>query len=69
MSDCLHCDINELVRERIESQETVDLGDLLAELIMIAPKDQGAALLAEAVGHLGQTMLGDMEEGASDTAH
>jgi len=76
MSDCLHCDINELVRERIESQETVDLGDLvarmsesLAELIMIAPKDQWAALLAEAVGHLGQTMLGDMEEGASDTAH
>ena len=28
MSDCLHCDINELVRERIEGQENVDLGDV-----------------------------------------
>ena len=42
MSDCLHCDINELIRERIEGQENVDLADMvartaesLAELIML----------------------------------
>lgn len=76
MSDCLHCDINELVRERIESQENVDLGDMvarisesLAETIMLGPKDQWAALTAEAIRHLGQTMLEDIEGIESSTAH
>src|SRR5579864_5794228 len=68
MSDCLHCDINELVRERIEGQESVDLGDMvarmaesLAELIMLGPKDQWAVLMAEAVRHLGNTVIEDVE--------
>ena len=76
MSDCLHCDINELVRERIEGQDSVDLGDMiarmsesLAELIMLGPKDQWTVLLAEAIRHLGDTVIADVEGGASDTAH
>jgi hypothetical protein len=76
MSDCLHCDINELVRERIEGQDNVDLGDMvarisesLAETIMLGPKDQWAALVAEAIRHLGQTMLEDIEGIESSTAH
>jgi hypothetical protein len=76
MSDCLHCDINELVRERIEGQENIDLGDMvarisesLAETIMLGPKDQWAALVAEAIRHLGQTMLEDIEGIESSTAH
>jgi hypothetical protein len=76
MSDCLHCDINELVRERVEGQENVDLADMvarvaesLAELIMLGPKDQWAALMAEAVRHLGQTMLEDIEGIETSTAH
>jgi hypothetical protein len=76
MSDCLHCDINELVRERIEGQENVDLGDMvarisesLAETIMLGPKEQWAALTAEAIRHLGQTMLEDIEGIESSTAH
>ncbi len=76
MSDCLHCDINELVRERIEGQDNVDLGDMvarisesLAETIMLGPKDQWAALMAEAIRHLGQTMLEDIEGIESSTAH
>jgi hypothetical protein len=76
MSDCLHCDINELVRERIEGKDDVDLPDMvarmsesLAELIMLGPKDQWAGLMAEAIRHLGNTMIEDMEGIASDTAH
>ncbi len=76
MSDCLHCDINELVRERIEGQDNVDLGDMvarisesLAETIMLGPKDQWAALMAEAIRHLGQTMLENIEGIESSTAH
>ncbi len=75
MSDCLHCDINELVRERIEGQDNVDLADMvvrvsesLAELIMLGPKDQWGLLMAEAIRHLGNTVISDVE-GGSDTAH
>jgi len=76
MSDCLHCDINELVRERIEGQDNVDLADLvarmsesLAETIMLGPKEQWAALIAEAIRHLGNTMIEDIEGMGSDRAH
>ena len=41
MSDCLHCDINELVRKHIESSENTDVSRIagmivesLAELIL-----------------------------------
>ena len=75
MSDCLHCDINELVRERIEGQDNVDLADMvvrmsesLAELIMLGPKDQWGLLMAEAIRHLGNTVISDVE-GGGDTAH
>jgi len=75
MSDCLHCDINDLVRERIEGQADVDLADLvariaesLAETIMLGPKEEWAVLLAEAIRHLGNTVIADIE-GGSGTAH
>jgi hypothetical protein len=76
MSECLHCDINELVRERIEGQENVDLGDLvarmsesLAELIMLAPKEEWATLMAEAMRQLGQVVIEEIEGVESATAH
>jgi hypothetical protein len=76
MSDCLHCDINELVRERIEGQDNVDLGDMvarvsesLAELIMLAPKEQWAVLMAEAMRQLGQVVIEVIEGVESSTAH
>jgi hypothetical protein len=76
MSDCLHCDINELVRERIEGQDNVDLGDMvarvsesLAELIMLAPKEQWAVLMAEAMRQLGQVVIEEIEGVESTTAH
>ncbi len=76
MSDCLHCDINELVRERIEGTNEVDLVDMiakmsqsLADLIMLAPKEEWAGLLAEAIRHLGDTFLAENQTSGSDTAH
>jgi len=76
MSDCLHCDINDLVRERIEGQESVDLADIvariaesLAETVMLAPKDQWGALMAEAIRHLGQVVIEEIEGVESTTAH
>ena len=76
MSDCLHCDINELVRERIEGHDNIDLGDMvarvsesLAELIMLAPKEQWAVLMAEAMRQLGQVVIEEIEGVESGTAH
>jgi hypothetical protein len=76
MSDCLHCDINELIRERIEGKEDVDLGDMvarvaesLAELVMLAPKEEWAPLLAEAIRHLGNTVIEDLSGATSEMAH
>jgi hypothetical protein len=76
MSDCLHCDINDLIRERIEGKDDVDLGDMvarvsesLAELIMLGPKDQWTILLAEAMRHLGNTVVEDMTGSGSEMAH
>ncbi len=64
MSDCLHCDINEVVRKHIEGNEQFDLVDLvarmaesLAELILLAPEDEQAVVLAEAITHLGHSFL------------
>jgi cytochrome c-type biogenesis protein CcmH/NrfF len=49
MSDCLHCDINQLVRQRIE--RGADLGELaammvesLTDLILLAPEEEQADL-------------------------
>jgi hypothetical protein len=38
MSDCLHCQINELVRKHIDENETVDLGDVTARVAESSPR-------------------------------
>jgi len=49
--NCLHCEINDVVREHIEGQEKVDIADLaarmaesLAELILLAPEEEQGTL-------------------------
>ena len=63
MSDCLHCDINELVQSHIE-RGGADLAELaarmvesLAELILLAPEDQQSTLMAVAMANFGQAFL------------
>ena len=78
MSDCLHCDINELVRARLEQSEMIDLPDLagkmaesLVDLILLAPETQQGQMLAEAISQLGSAFLekSGAIEGESDTEH
>jgi cytochrome c-type biogenesis protein CcmH/NrfF len=52
MSDCLPCDINDLVREHVEGG-TNDLGEIasmmaesVADLVLLAPEEDRATLLA-----------------------
>jgi hypothetical protein len=77
MSDCLHCDINEIVQKYIEKTETPDAADLaarmaesLADMILtFVPEEDQANVLAHTIAHLGEMFLqkGGAVEG--DTTH
>jgi hypothetical protein len=74
MSDCLHCDINELVQAHLEQNESVDLVEVaakmaesLADLILsTAPESEQPKLLAHAIAALGDMYL--QKSGAVDGA-
>ena len=62
--ECLHCEINEVVREYIEWHKTVDIADLaarmaesLVELILLAPEADRDKVLAAAIAHIGHAFL------------
>ena len=71
MSDCLHCDIGELIAEHIkDAPKPVDLAELaamiaqsLGEFILAAPAHEQANLMAESLATLGHTFLDKPEEG------
>jgi hypothetical protein len=61
---CLHCEINDLVQEYIDGQERVDIVELVAkmaeslvELVLLAPEEEQARLLAVTIAQLGQAFL------------
>jgi hypothetical protein len=61
---CLHCEINDLVQEYIERQERVDIVELVAkmaeslvDLVLLAPEEEQAKLLAATIAQLGQAFL------------
>ena len=73
---CLHCEINEVVREHIEGKEIVNLPELVAkmseslvELILLGPEDQWGNLLAEAIRDIGEVFLEKSGAVESDTTH
>jgi hypothetical protein len=64
VSDCLHCDINELVRQHLERNDPIDLPELVAkiaeslvDLILLAPDEQHGIMLADSIMNLGQAFL------------
>jgi hypothetical protein len=77
MSDCLHCDINDVVQKHVERTEAPDAADLaarmaesLADMILtFVPEEDQANVLAHAIAHLGEMFLqkGGAVEG--DTTH
>jgi hypothetical protein len=77
MSDCLHCEINQLVQERFERGETdlVEMASMivesLADLILLAPESDRSNLMAHALSAFGQIVLekGDAIDGSSNATH
>jgi hypothetical protein len=77
MSDCLHCDINQLVHQRIEGGDA-DLAELasmvaesLADLVLLAPEAEQSNLIAYVLSGFGQMLLekSGAVEGGSNATH
>ena len=75
---CLHCEINDVVQEHVEGEEKVDLvalaanmAESLVDLLLFAPEEEQARLLAVSIAHLGQVFLekSGVIDGDSVTAH
>jgi hypothetical protein len=76
MSDCLHCQINELVRSHIDENEMVDLGEVaarlaesLADLVLLAPAEEQTSLMAHTIAHFGDMILQKSGAIEGDTTH
>jgi len=68
MSDCLHCDIHEILDVHLQSEQA-DLGEIaarvtevLADLILMVPPADQAMLLAAVVSNLGGMVLEKSQE-------
>ena len=65
MAECLHCQINDLVKAHLENDDALDLGELVARIVESAaeliadavPQEEQAEVLAAAISHLGHAYL------------
>ena len=77
MSDCLHCDINDLVQKHVEggTNDLVEIASMMAEsvadLVLLAPEEDRANLLAHVISTVGQIVLekSGAFEGNSSATH
>ena len=72
MSDCLHCDIHELLESELQDKEanlveiTAKVTEVLADLILMAPVDDQSKLMAYILANLGSFVL-EKKESADPT--
>jgi hypothetical protein len=68
MSECLHCEINELLESRLQGQEVnlaevaAKVTEVLADLILMAPPDEQSTLMADILANLGSFVLEKKED-------
>ncbi len=76
MSECLHCEINQLVQDRFERGNTdlIEMASMitesLADLILLAPESDRSNLMAHALSAIGQIVLeksGALDGGSNAT--
>ena len=72
MSECLHCDIHELLESPLQS-EGADLTviaakvtEVLVDLVLMAPPDEQSMLMADILANLGSFLL-EKKESADPT--
>jgi hypothetical protein len=68
MSDCLHCEIHEMLESHLQGEQT-DLAEIaakvtevLADLILMAPPEEQTMLMAQVVANLGGMVLEKSQE-------
>ncbi|MFZ5690935.1 MAG: hypothetical protein ACOY5F_06730 [Pseudomonadota bacterium] len=68
MSDCIHCDIHDLLEPEL-ARDGADLGaiaakvtEVLADLVLLADPQDRAALLADVIANLGHFVLEKSEQ-------
>ena len=72
MSDCIHCDIHQLLETRLQNQEVslaeivAKVTEVLADLILMAPPDEQSTLMADMLANLGGFLL-EKKESAEPT--
>ena len=68
MSDCLHCDIHELLDSQLQNQDanlaeiSAKVTEVLADIILTAPPDEQSNLMADILANLGSFILEKKEE-------
>jgi hypothetical protein len=73
MSDCLHCDIHELLESQLQGKDAdlVDIAakvtEVLADLILMAPPEDRSTLMADILANLGSFLL-ERKETADPTS-
>jgi hypothetical protein len=72
MSDCIHCDIHQLLETRLQNQEVslaeivAKVTEVLADFILMAPPDEQSTLMADMLANLGRFLL-EKKESAEPT--
>jgi hypothetical protein len=73
MSDCIHCEIHDLLESHLEAED-VNLAEIaskvtevLADLILMVPPADRGTLLADILANLGQFILEKNEEATDST--
>jgi hypothetical protein len=63
MSDCLHCEIHDMLQSHLQSEQTnlaeiaARVTEVLADLILMAPPAERLSLMADVVANLGGMVL------------
>ena len=72
MSDCIHCDIHDLLESRLQDREVnlaeiaAKVTEVLADLILMAPPDEQSTLMADMLANLGGLLLEKKESGRTN---
>jgi hypothetical protein len=72
MSECLHCEIHDMLESHLQSEQAnlaeiaARVTEVLADLILMAPPNDQTALMAEVVANLGGMVLEKSQEGTSN---
>jgi len=73
MSDCIHCDIHDLLESRLQGDEAnlaeiaSKVTEVLADLIVLAPPTERGTLIADVIANLGEFVLQKGEDATSQS--